>query len=228
MVNAASFGSARQLRPVLNGTVERLPEGRWGTFLTNHDQKRIASQLGSDPDKLRVAAMLLLSVPGTPFTYYGEETGMVGDKPDPQVRTSMQWSSKPAGGFATGTPWKPLQPGWEELIGAVQEDDPESVLATYRAWSQLREVHPALQSGTYIPIESGNQSLLAFLRQSEEERAIVFINLGSERTELLTRTAPEGVTGATTDLFTGGAGPRIAVDGALELPPMEGRSGTVV
>ncbi len=69
LVNAASFGGAIQLRPIIQGSVDRLPDQRWATFLTNHDQNRIASQLGGDPDKLRVAGMMLLSLPGTPFIY---------------------------------------------------------------------------------------------------------------------------------------------------------------
>jgi glycosidase len=228
IVNSASFGSARQLGPILNGSVGRLPDGRWGTFLTNHDQKRIASQLGGDFDKLRVAGMLLLSLPGTPFMYYGEEIGMPGDKPDPRLRTPMQWAGDSGGGFTSGTPWAAMQPGWEELNVAAQGDDLGSVLATYRAWGQLREMHPALQTGDYIPIESGNQGMLAFVRQAEEETVLVFINLGSNPTEALAMTAPEGISGRTTDLFTGEASIAIGSDGTFTLPPMDGRSGTVV
>lgn len=228
VVNASNFGSARQLYPILNGAAARLPDQRWGTFLTNHDQKRIGSQLGGDPEKLRVAGMMLLSLPGTPFIYYGEEIGMPGDKPDPQIRTPMQWSSEPNGGFTTGTPYEALQPGWEELNVAAQEDDPESLLATYRAWSQLREMHPALQTGKYLPIEGENRNVLAFVRQTSEQTLIVFINPGSEPTEGIAMSTPEGISGQTTDLFTGEAGIEIATDGSFTLPPMDARSGTVV
>jgi glycosidase len=121
-----------------------------------------------------------------------------------------------------------MQPGWEELNVAAQEGDPGSVLATYRAWGQLREQHPALQSGDYLPIESGNQGVLAFVRQGEEETVMVFINLGRKPTEGLPMTAPEGISGSTIDLFSGEESVEIAADGTLTLPPMDGRSGTVV
>ena len=90
-------------------------------FLTNHDQDRIASQLREDPASLRLAAGLLLSGGGTPFVYYGEEIGLTGSKPDEDIRTPMPWTGAgPAGGFTTGTPWEPLEPGWETRNVAAQ------------------------------------------------------------------------------------------------------------
>ena len=69
----------------------------FGAFLTNHDQNRVASQLASDPAELRVPADLLLTGPGVPFIYYGEEIGMTGAKPDERIRTPMRWdASTPA------------------------------------------------------------------------------------------------------------------------------------
>ena len=227
MVNAASFGSARQLLPIVNGTVTILPDQRWATFLTNHDQKRTASQLGGDVGKLRVAGMLLLSLPGTPFIYYGEEIGMEGDKPDERIRTPMQWSGEPNGGFTSGTPWEPLQPGSEAITVDGQADDPGSVLATYRTWGQLREEHAALRTGDFVPLETASPSLLAFLRQTGDETLFVVINLGADASEAEDLALPGDLSGETTDLVTGAAGP--AVDGgALALPPLEGRSGTVL
>jgi glycosidase len=227
MVNAASFGGATQLRPILAGTVERLPDDRWATFLTNHDQNRIASQVGEDPDKLRVAAMLLLTLPGTPYIYYGEEIGLPGQKPDETIRTPMPWSGGPNGGFTTGTPWEPLQPGWEQRSVATQAADPTSLLATYRTWSQLREVHPALQTGDYLAVDSGTPALLAFVRQHETETVLVVINLGGKETGKLPITLPDDIAGTTTDLIGGGAGPEIAPGGTVTLPPMPPRAGAV-
>jgi glycosidase len=228
MINTSNFGSARTLGPILTRTYETLPDQRWGTFLTNHDQPRYASQVRDDPAKLRVGAMMLLSFPGTPYIYYGEEIGMPGDKPDPNIRTPMQWSGEVGGGFTTGTPYTVMQPGWEELNVAAQAGDPEGVLAIYREWGQLREVHPALQTGTFTLLESENTSILAFVRQHEEETLIVFINTGSKPTGELTFTAPSGVSGSTTDLFSGEVSVTINDDGTFTLPPMEGRSGTIV
>ncbi len=226
MVNSANFGSARQLTAILNGAADRLPNQRWGTFLTNHDQPRIATQVGENPEKLRLGPMMLFTFPGTPFIYYGEEIGMPGSKPDPNIRTPMQWSGEPGGGFTTGTPYTAMQPGWEDLNVAAQEGDPTSVLETYRAWGQLHETHTALQVGDYIPVDSGSVNVLAFIRQDESETLLVVINLGGKETEGLQVSLPDGISGTTTDLFINEPGPD-AQDGTLTLPPMPGRSGTV-
>lgn len=227
MINASNFGSVRTLGPVLQRTYETLPDGRWGTLLTNHDQRRYASQVGDDPAKLRVGAMMLLTFPGTPFIYYGEEIGMPGEKPDPNLRTPMQWTPQHGGGFTTGTPYTDLQPGWEEVNVAVQADDPESILSLYREWGQAREARPALRTGSFTLLESGDVSVLAFLRQHEEETLLVVINAGSRPTEELVLTLPDGVGGTTTDILTGEDGPSIDGD-SLTLPPMEGQSGTIL
>ncbi len=108
-LNAANFGSPRELTGIVAGAAERLPEDRIATFLTNHDQPRIATQLDGDDADLKVAATLLLTLPGTPFLYYGEEIGMPGTKPDERIRTPMQWLPAPGAGFTTGTPWQPFQ-----------------------------------------------------------------------------------------------------------------------
>ena len=227
MVNASNFGSTRTLGPVLQRTYDTLPDGRWGTFLTNHDQPRYASQV-EELQKQRVGAMMLLSFPGTPYIYYGEEIGMPGEKPDPNIRTPMQWTPQRNGGFTTGTPYTAMQPGWEETNVALQTTDPESLLSTYRAWSQAREVHPALRTGSFTLLQSEDTSILAFVRQSGEETLIVLINPGGDPTDELTFTAPDGVTGPTTDIFTGEASVTINADGTFTLPPLDAQSGTIL
>ncbi len=77
-----------------------------GTFLTNHDQNRVMTQLNMDMESARAAATILFTFPGTPFIYYGEEIGMTGQKPDEGIRTPMQWNRPENAGFTTGTPWE--------------------------------------------------------------------------------------------------------------------------
>jgi alpha-amylase len=227
MVNASNFGSARTMLPMLQRTYDTLPDQRWGTFLTNHDQPRYASQV-EEPDRQRVGAMMLLTFPGTPFIYYGEEIGMPGEKPDSNIRTPMQWSSEPGGGFTTGTPYTAMQPGWEGTNVAAQADDPDSVLTVYRQWGQAREIHPALQTGDFTLLESEDTSILAFVRQHDDETLIVIINPGGDATGPLTFTAPDGISGSTTEIFTGDTSVTINDDGTFTLPALEGRSGTVL
>ena len=68
-----------------------LPAERWAPFLRNHDQTRTLTALGGDIARARLAAMILLTLPGLPFVYYGEELGMTGNKPDERLRTPMHW-----------------------------------------------------------------------------------------------------------------------------------------
>lgn len=153
-----------------------------GTFITNHDTPRVATELGSDPAKLRSAAALLLTLPGSPFLYYGEEVGLSGGKPDPNIRTPMPWNDREAGGgFTTGTPWRPFATGREHANVAAQSRDPGSLLAHYRRLVHLRASSPALRRGTIAVLDpgAGNKQVLAFIREAEGERMLVVHNLGA-------------------------------------------------
>lgn len=142
------------------------PTGQFATFLTNHDQPRVATILGNDPAGLKLAATTLLTLPGVPFIYYGEEIGMTGNKPDELIRTPMQWSPATNAGFTRGRPWQRVNRGFEQLNAAVQDADPASLLNHYRRLIHLRHDHPALRRGRLIPVESTCAATLAFLRQA--------------------------------------------------------------
>ena len=131
---SARVGKADAVRRVLSADLATFEPGQFATFITNHDQNRVLSQLAGKPEKGRVAATMLLTAPGVPFIYYGEELGMLGQKPDEQIRAPMQWSGDKNGGFTTGTPWEPLQPDF--AIGknvAAETADAQSLLSHYRA-----------------------------------------------------------------------------------------------
>ncbi|MEI2689565.1 MAG: alpha-amylase family glycosyl hydrolase [Anaerolineae bacterium] len=68
----------------------------------------MATTLFKDPAGNALAATTLLTLPGVPFIYYGEEIGMTGNKPDERIRTPMQWADEANGGFTSGTPWEAL------------------------------------------------------------------------------------------------------------------------
>ncbi|MEJ2736741.1 MAG: alpha-amylase family glycosyl hydrolase [Anaerolineae bacterium] len=159
--------------------VQRLyPEGGYATFLTNHDQNRVMDELGRDPDLAKLAATALLTLPGVPFVYYGEEIGMTGSKPDELIRTPMQWSSGPNAGFTTGHPWEPVNWGYEDLNVKVQSEDPDSLFNRYRLLIALRTAHPALRSLAFQPLESAERSLYAYLRHVEGDAILVVLNFG--------------------------------------------------
>ena len=155
----------RQVQKVLKS----YPPGQFATFLTNHDQNRIMTQLGKDPERARLAATLLLTLPGVPFIYYGEEIGMTGAKPDEMIRTPMQWSSEANAGFTTGKPWERVNPGWEKTNVASMSADPTSLLNHYRKLIHLRNEEPALHTGALLPLQSTCKTTYAFLRPAPTE-----------------------------------------------------------
>src|SRR5213075_1600686 len=109
-------------------------------FLTNHDHTRIATQVANDPGKLRNAAAILLTLPGTPFLYYGEEVGMQNGptSADESKRTPMPWSM--LGGFTpSATPWIAYAPGLAANNVASEITDPQSLWSYYRNWIATRK-----------------------------------------------------------------------------------------
>lgn len=150
-------------------------------FLTNHDQARLATQLGRNAGRLRSAAAILLTVPGSPFLYYGEEVGIQNGTTggDESKRTPMPWDATPGGGFTTGTPWFPFAPGRESENVAVQLADPSSLLARYRSLIRVRKEAPALAKGDLVLLSAttGVSPTLAFLRTTATETILVVHNL---------------------------------------------------
>jgi alpha-glucosidase len=189
--------NARGLAELIDGYERALPEGGWPNWvLGNHDKPRIASRVG--PAQARVAAMLLLTVRGTPTLYYGDELGMadVAIPPDrvqdpfeknvpgrglgrDPVRTPMQWDDTPNAGFTTGTPWLPLSADWEVVNVAAERTDPDSMLTLHRRLIALRRREAALAAGNYAPVAVSGD-LLAYIRERHGRRFLVALNLGDQ------------------------------------------------
>jgi alpha-glucosidase len=186
--------NARGLDRLIREYEAALPEGGWPNWvLGNHDKRRIASRVG--PEQARVAAMLLLTLRGTPTLYYGDELGLP-DVPIPHervqdpwelncpglglgrdpVRTPMMWDASPFAGFSTVEPWLPLAPDWQTRNVAAQARDERSMLNLHRRLIELRR-RRALSLGRYQPFEAEGD-LLAFLRQDGDETLLVALNLG--------------------------------------------------
>jgi alpha-glucosidase len=178
-----------------------LPDGAWPNWvLGNHDRSRIATRVGSA--QARVAAMLLLTLRGTPTLYYGDELGMrdvavpaesvrdpfeknvpgLGVGRDPE-RTPMQWSAERNAGFTSGVPWLPLDRDFPLINVEVQRSDPESMLTLYRNLIALRRSEPALHLGAYEALEVGPE-VYAFRRSHADRRLGVFLNLTATAREL--------------------------------------------
>ena len=179
-VQGVNGGDARLIGDTLMRVASSYPPGQFAVFLTNHDQERVMSQLGSSREKAQLAATLLLTYPGVPFVYYGEEVGMTGRKPDPRLRTPMPWTGDlPGLGFTDGVPWERPQPGFETANVASQISDPGSLLSRYRDLIRVRSESPALRYGDIYVLETGSRQVLGYLRSIGDDHVLVVANLGA-------------------------------------------------
>jgi len=151
-------------------------------FLANHDMDRIATLVGGDPGRLRVAAAILLTLQGTPIIYYGEELGMAngsaGCSGDDCKREPMAWDATPTHGFTGGTPWMAFAPNAPTANVATESADPGSLLARYQALIAVRKASPALRQGGTTRLDTPSP-VLAYLRTSGTETVLVAHNLGA-------------------------------------------------
>ena len=239
MIGAAQSGSKRDIVRAHRNALRDYPFNQFATFLTNHDQVRLANQLLHDVGRNKVAAALLLTGPGVPFIYYGEEIGMAGAKPDERIRTPMHWENSASAGFTTGDSlWQPLQ-GQDNLARANvadQIDDPESLLSSYRDLIHLRNENAALRRGDLTPVESDGRGVYAFLRHDEQQTLLVIINLDDEPVVDLRLTLEESALPFTSGELIYGAGvlelPEVTTAGGFEdytpLPSLEPQSAYVI
>jgi glycosidase len=182
-------------------------------FLSNHDQDRVMSQLDSNMAHMRLAAALLLTLPGHPFIYYGEELGMQGTKPDEDIREPMRWYRNGNGaGVARWKSWSTTD--GPEISVEAEEADPNSLLNLYRKLIGWRQQVSALRDGVLRNIPQSDPHVLAYTLQDPQSRVLVVHNLSRE-----TRTVALGAaTHVATLLLQSRPGVKLT-DGQLNLPP---------
>jgi alpha-amylase len=182
------------LRSRLAEVFELYPAGQYATFLTNHDMNRVMTQLDhadDEPQRAYLAASTLLTLPGVPFIYYGEEIGMVGNRGslnprDEFIRTPMQWSIEEHGGFSFAQPWLNINGDLFQVNVALAEVVETSLLHHYKQLIRLRQAHVALRRGGTALLESECNRMLAFLRHYPgdadfaEDSVLVFLNFTPE------------------------------------------------
>jgi glycosidase len=178
ILDAAKSGTADKLAYTVDNVSASYPDGRYATMITNHDLNRVASELGEDTARMKLAAGMLMTLPGVPFIYYGEEIGQVGAKPDEMIRNPMPWTGGLHGGFTGAVrPWEPLQPGHERRNVAAQDADPGSLLSHYRRLVRLRQSEPALGRGGVRNLDTGRRDVVAWERVEGDRRLTVIANL---------------------------------------------------
>jgi alpha-amylase len=124
--------------------------------------------------------VIYLTGPGVPFVYYGEELGMLGKKPDEDIRTPMQWDAERNGGFTDNIPWRMPYTDYPKKNVAALSADPASIWSLYRQLIHLRNEHAALRVGDYVEVQTDNSEVFAALRVSKEEAALIVVNLGQD------------------------------------------------
>jgi glycosidase len=156
------------------------------TFLKNHDQTRLLTELKGDSNKARMAAAMLLTMPGTPYIYYGEEIGMLGDKlgtyedqfgPDAFVREPYVWDK--GGSDKMQTSWEKARYSTDETVVpySVQKKDPESLLNFYRKIIHFRNESPALTYGDIDHSGMHIEEVVSFIRNHQNEELLVLHNV---------------------------------------------------
>ncbi|HEY1987761.1 MAG TPA: alpha-amylase family glycosyl hydrolase [Terracidiphilus sp.] len=224
--------SAAAVAQVISDYEGALPQGAWPNWvLGNHDNARIASRVGTR--QARVAAMLLLTLPGTLTLYYGEELGMCNvpipadevqdpfEKNEPGLglgrdpeRTPMPWDDSPSAGFTTGWPWLPLGDEHEIVNVAALERDETSILRLYHNLIQLRRQYNTLVTGKLLNVRADDK-VLQYERAADRDRILVALNMGSEPTHI---TLVKGTVIASSHLDR----EALTVSGQVELRAAEG------
>ena len=169
---------------LLTASLEAFPAGAQNTvFMSNHDFYRSYDLFFRNDDRTKLMAVLQMTLPGTPFVYYGEEIGMAGGREivtdyRDAARTPMHWDDSAFAGFSTVAPWIDLAPNFLTHNVVVEDAEPNSLLNHYRRIIAVRNANPALQTGVFEPLATGGAMTYAFFRADAEQEVLVVLNFG--------------------------------------------------
>jgi alpha-glucosidase len=205
---------ADRFRRLILESDQAVPRGGWPPIVfSNHDQSRHIDRYGKGGDpvrRARTAALLLFTLRGTPFLYYGEGLGLLDGRlhrselRDPYTirywpwkkgrdpaRTPMPWDDTPQAGFTTGRPWLPLSREWRQTNVAREQQDAGSMLSLYKRLIRLKKGSQALTAGIYEPVDAGPKECLLYQRvfqaEAHAEAMLIAVNFSAR---VLTVTIP--------------------------------------
>ena len=226
--------AADAVRELVENYEAALPPGGWPNWvLGNHDRPRIAARIGEE--QARLAAMLLLTLRGTPTLYYGDEIGLghveippdrvqdpwernePGHGRDPE-RTPMQWDAGPNAGFSQSAPWLPLSDDVATRNVDALRDAPHSILTLYRRLLGVRREYPALAVGAYRTADLGLDEVFAYERHDAAATLRILLNFGTAAHDVA---LPEGTRWTILLSSRGGRGGALA-SGSIALGAEEG------
>jgi alpha-glucosidase len=196
--------NARNYYRAIQAYYDALPSAGWPCFaLSNHDMGRSLNRFGREKhaqEKAKLLAVMLLTIKGTPFIYYGDELGMTNVpirrrqirdyygkmiwplyKGRDQGRTPMPWNDVEGGGFTSGKPWMPLHKDFHTINVESETADENSVLNAYRRLIALRKAMPTLQQGEITFTETGKNGILSYTRTLDDRQIRMILNFSSHK-----------------------------------------------
>ena len=208
--------NANKYYQCIKKSLSNIPDNAWAcNVLSNHDLKRSFNRMPfrlHKTQKAKIEAVLLLSLKGSPFIYYGEEIGMknslinykhlkdpLGKKYWPLyngrdgARTPMQWNSSKYAGFSESYPWLPVNKDYKITNLENQQNDKNSVYSVYAQLISLRKQYQSLHKGSYHVLHKGKNGVLAYSRKHKNERIIVVLNFSNKHKNISLETAEDKI-----------------------------------
>ncbi|MGL4971965.1 MAG: alpha-amylase family glycosyl hydrolase [Culicoidibacterales bacterium] len=189
MLKAVNRGEASYIKEYVANLArfrEVNPEAISTHFLTNHDQSRLMTKVFQDEQRAKLAASLLLTLPGTSYLYYGEELGMTGAKPDESIREPFPWQADGLGGETT---WEPVKFNMNLASAQEQQQDANSIYQHYKTLIELRNTYSQLRNGEVTVITAETKSkLVNYIVQNSEGTLQVIHNLGKDEQKVTSET----------------------------------------
>jgi alpha-amylase len=207
IVQLGNGSDARDVTDIIANRIRlKSPLNYFSPLLSNHDQERVMSRVQNNPKKAGMLASLLLTLPGSPFIYYGEEIGLTEfpfeKKTDGRMHLApMQWNSSANAGFSTVKPWAPIATDSKEVNVRNQENKRFSLLNTYKILIDIRKKYPEFTDGRIEIVDCNSKKIILFKRISDNgSYSFVSINTGETDEELSVNFLPQK---KFADLFSG-------------------------